>query len=752
MKKNLSERRPQISAQARMILLALSLAIPVLLISIIGIGTVARQRQTRALQWRGQWQRQLELSAAGLEKALDRSIAAVFDSQDREPLEPSRPLQIQQRLKNLLALHPIVTYPFVITAEREYLFPFTRPMIAAPARSAHSSFSSGALRGRFQAGENHEFRDRDWLAAIREFLAGAGLVATPREKAVFSLAIGRCYFKWGKYPQAVPYLREVVEPHELSADSDRFLSMEARQLLALAYDRMGDTDMAIDCYLGLYEHILALQAASQSPQLDFFKNEALEYLNRQASRTASIKDRLAQAMKREHLEGIAPREMSLRWQFFSIRELEPEGALSDRQWLESRRLQQIQEFYLIDDEKKLFYTRLQKIILLAAPEPATKTAPQPEAGFFRQAELRVAYAPLAIENKAAAPVYFGFQISLAHLRRALFPALQKQYWPPTGPVMVLASRAEAKSLAADGLPQLGLKKLLSGSVLAVKSPRPGYLDALIQKELLINYILIASLLLTLLAAMALFFRSLRRDMELLELKNSFLDSAAHTLKTPLARIRLLSEQLQLDWLQNDQQRAAQPGKIIAETERMNDLVVNLLDFSRIEAGQKTYSFQKASLAQIAGQVWTEVLPLLEENGFTCRSEIAPDLPELKLDARALRLVIGNLVQNALRYSPERKEIEMRVYRSGSDAVLEVADRGLGIAPEFQQQIFEKFFRIENDGTHSQGSGLGLFLVKHAVAVHGGRIEVKSALGQGARFTIRLPLAGAAKNSGKKGSC
>ena len=93
-------------------------------------------------------------------------------------------------------------------------------------------------------------------------------------------------------------------------------------------------------------------------------------------------------------------------------------------------------------------------------------------------------------------------------------------------------------------------------------------------------------------------------------------------------------------------------------------------------------------------------------------------------------MIGNLVQNALRYSPERKEIEMKVTRSGSEVMLEVADSGLGIAPEFQQEIFEKFFRIENDVTNSQGSGLGLFLVKHAVAAHGGRIEVQERIGAG----------------------
>ena len=297
-------------------------------------------------------------------------------------------------------------------------------------------------------------------------------------------------------------------------------------------------------------------------------------------------------------------------------------------------------------------------------------------------------------------------------------------------------------MAADGLPQIMLENLLPGYVLAVKVPRPGYLESRIKRELLVNYALIVALLLTLFAVVALFFRSLRRDMELLELKSRFLDSAAHTLKTPLARIRMLAEQLQLNWLKNEEQRAAQSGKIIAEADRMNELIRNLLDLSRIEAGQKTYRLQHGSLTEIAGQAWAEFLPLLKENGFSSRAEIAAAMPPFLMDTRALRMVIGNLVQNAINYSPDHKEIELKVYRSAGDAVLEVADRGLGIAPEYREAIFGKFFRVEGEvNSASQGSGLGLFLVKHAVDAHGGRIEVQSALGQGSRFIIRLPMAG-----------
>ncbi len=734
-----------------MILLGLSLVIPGLLISIIGIGSVSRQKQARAIQLDEQWQRQLELIAVGLEKSIDHSIQVVFAALAKEPLAPGRPLLIQQRLKNLLAAHPIVTYPFVITANHEYLFPFTRPMISLPAQLDFSAFSTNDLKHLFQAGENLELEKRDWLAAIKTYLAAERKTMARHEQKVFFLAIGRCYFKWGKYQQALQYLHEVVAGRGLSSEQDRYLQLQARQLLALTHERMGASEAAADCYLGIYEDILALQAASKSLLLDFYKNEALDYLNRQKSRSASLQKRLTKALQRERLEGIPPQEMSLRWQFFNSPELDQDGAVAGPQGIEFKRLQQVQEFYLVNDEKKLFYTKLQKELPLLSSEPVPGKEPQATAGFIRLAALQVAYAPLPFEKQSAGHAFFGFQIALARIQQALFPALQKKYWPEVSPAVILSTRAEASALAAENLPQLTLEKLLPGYVLAVKAPRPGYMAARISRELLVNYALIASLLLTLFAAIALFFRSLRRDMELLELKNRFLDSAAHTLKTPLARIRMIAEQLQLNWLKNEEQRIAQSGKIIAEADRMNDMIRNLLDLSRIEAGQKSYRLQPASLAEIARQAWTEALPLLKENGFSCRAEIASEMPPFHFETHALKMVIGNLIQNAINYSPDHKEIELKVYSSAGEAVLEVADRGLGIAPEYQQNIFGKFFRIESEeSSTSQGSGLGLFLVKHAVDAHGGRIEVQSSVGQGSRFIIRLSMAGGTSRSKKRG--
>ena len=393
-----------------MILFGLGLVIPGLLISVIGIGSVARQKQARAIQLREQWQGQLERIAAGLGKTSDRSIEAVFASLANEPPDPGRPLQIQQRFKNLLAAHPIVTYPFVITSDREYIFPFTRPMISPSVQPDANAFRSSLVKRRFQEGENYEFKERNWLAAIKKYLAGAEGATAWREKAVFFLAIGRCYFKWSKYQQALQYLMDAVNGPAATDPGDR--QLQARQLLALAYDRMGDRESASGFYLELYEEILALQAVSKLPQLDFYKNEALEYLNRQITRSASLQERLTKALRRERLAGIPAREMSLRWQFFRIPELELEGTAAGRQGIEFKRLQQVQEFYLANDEKKLFYSRLQKEFPLLSAEPASVKEPRTEAGFFLQAALQIAYAPLPLAEKFNGSCFFRFSYRL----------------------------------------------------------------------------------------------------------------------------------------------------------------------------------------------------------------------------------------------------------------------------------------------------------------------------------------------------
>ena len=122
-------------------------------------------------------------------------------------------------------------------------------------------------------------------------------------------------------------------------------------------------------------------------------------------------------------------------------------------------------------------------------------------------------------------------------------------------------------------------------------------------------------------------------------------------------------------------------------------------------------------------------------------EVAPDLPETPLDADAVGQALANLVDNAIKYSAERKTLRVEVSRADGGVAFVVADEGIGIPPEEQGRIFDKFYRVGRSETQGRrGSGVGLALVRHVAEAHGGRVTVESRPGGGSRFTLWVPLA------------
>jgi two-component system phosphate regulon sensor histidine kinase PhoR len=131
---------------------------------------------------------------------------------------------------------------------------------------------------------------------------------------------------------------------------------------------------------------------------------------------------------------------------------------------------------------------------------------------------------------------------------------------------------------------------------------------------------------------------------------------------------------------------------------------------------------------------------IEKLGFTLALEVADDLPELAVDPEALSQALINLLNNAIKYSPDEKAIAVSVRREADRVLLSVSDRGIGIPRSEQRRIFEKFYRVETSLVHTtKGSGLGLALVQHITEAHGGRVELRSSPGEGSTFTLSLPV-------------
>ena len=246
--------------------------------------------------------------------------------------------------------------------------------------------------------------------------------------------------------------------------------------------------------------------------------------------------------------------------------------------------------------------------------------------------------------------------------------------------------------------------------------------------------------LMLLAGLGLVWANVRRELRLSRLKSDFVANVSHELKTPLALIRLYAETLELRRVPSEERKGEYYRVIGKESRRLTQLINNILDFSRIEAGRREYRMVPSDIGAVVRDVVESYRFAIEKLGFSLGLDVADELPPLELDPEAMSQALINLLNNAIKYSPEQKEIQVSVRREADRVLLAVSDRGMGIPRTEQRRIFEKFYRVETSLVHTtKGSGLGLALVQHITEAHGGTVEVQSTPGEGSTFTLSLPV-------------
>ena len=323
-------------------------------------------------------------------------------------------------------------------------------------------------------------------------------------------------------------------------------------------------------------------------------------------------------------------------------------------------------------------------------------------------------------------------------------------------VMMIHLKSDSTPLAAcagwdGGVPEVerNLESVLPGLVLAMKL-RGTTIEAIGQQFARTSFITLAALSLILASGLAWTYRNVSKEMALARLKSDFVSNVSHELRTPLSLIRLYAETLEMGRLTNPQKYQEYYQIIRKESERLTALINNILDFSRIEAGRKEYDFRETDLGALVRNTLDSYRYQIEQNGFVYEEKI-DDVPPLHVDREAMARSLLNLVNNALKYSQDRKFVAVNLYRDNGAVKLEVVDHGIGIPAEEQQKIFEKFYRVGDPLVHNtKGSGLGLSLVRHIVQAHGGDILVDSTPGSGSKFTISLPVQ-AGKNGGSTAS-
>jgi signal transduction histidine kinase len=235
-------------------------------------------------------------------------------------------------------------------------------------------------------------------------------------------------------------------------------------------------------------------------------------------------------------------------------------------------------------------------------------------------------------------------------------------------------------------------------------------------------------------------RAASRAVTLSEMKSEFVSNVSHELRTPLASIRIFAELLRLGRVDSQEKIREYGATIEAESRRLSRLIENILDFSRIESGRKTYRMVPSDLHEIVASTLRTFEMQIKEKGF--RISLATPSPVaglLPVDPDAIGQAIHNLIDNAVKYSGGSREITVSLEEREGEVVISVEDRGIGIPMEDQGRIFDRFHRVATGLVHEvKGSGLGLSIVDHIARVHQGRVTVDSAPGRGSVFSIHLP--------------
>jgi len=228
----------------------------------------------------------------------------------------------------------------------------------------------------------------------------------------------------------------------------------------------------------------------------------------------------------------------------------------------------------------------------------------------------------------------------------------------------------------------------------------------------------------------------QRLKEINQLKSFFVSSVSHEMQTPLTSIKMFTELLQ------DEQDLSKDVKkeyikiIEGESERLNRLIRNVLDFSKIERRTKTYQFKKVNLIEIVESVLQVMQYPLKQHGFQIEVNLPDQTSFINADEDAVIQAITNLISNSIKYSLDEKSISISLIMDKEEVLLSVSDKGVGISADDQNQIFEAFYRSGNDRTKSLGgAGLGLNIVQDIMEAHKGRIELESTPGKGSTFKL-----------------
>jgi signal transduction histidine kinase len=566
----------------------------------------------------------------------------------------------------------------------------------------------------FRQAESYEFSGKNFARAARAYRDAGALASTGRERAIALGARGRCLLAVGDLKEAYRVYEQLREDYgRIQDQAGHFFGLTAVfQIHEIEKRRQADA-AGLTALLGIYRSLQDGQWPVSRPEYDFLTSEI------QSSAEADLR-------------------------VIDV----PEIANAYRT-LEDRPSPYLDGLIFADFVRSDVVPRMKekerKVPSPGAPSEQPERLLARAGGGYRL----VSYVPLPAFRQQRT-YYGGFCWELESLRSDLVSETLAELSKTLGLRLEITddsgtgSAHGADTIAGQDALLLSFREFPLPWKLRVTQPELEVLEGAARRETIVYGALLAFVFALMLFGAALLARDISREAETTRLKTEFVHNISHELKTPLTLIRLYGETLQRKGNLTEEQKRESYEIITKESERLSHLINNVLDSSRIDLGRKEFHFARGSLSQVVQETLNSYRYHFDKKGFQVREEIAADLPEMAFDREAISGALVNLLSNAMKFSTDRKDVTVRLFRRADAAVIQVEDKGIGIAKQDLAAVFKRFYRARNSVVSStHGSGLGLALVKHAAEAHGGGVEVESEPGKGSVFSIVLPLAAAA---------
>jgi signal transduction histidine kinase len=577
--------------------------------------------------------------------------------------------------------------------------------------------------GLMSEGEEFEYGSHQYDRAIAAYQAARQRVHSEQLRSMFETAIGRAQLKAGDREGAIETYRHVLTRYPEGRDLNRMvLRFLAQYQIAAALGELGRDREALDTLLTLNRDLLARSGEITTLQYGYY-SDLVHGLSQRLLGAHGLADRATYAAEFRRLSERTKNRLS-------------------QKYLAHVLLGELEESVV---RRRHYTDRVHFVSDRAGGDP-----------------FLLAYRELRDPAGVGVTGLVAVQVDLEALRKEIIPSILGQL--QVGHEVALAVVGDegdyvigTESPVREALALQTLAEPFDFWRVALGPRDPGPAERRNDLRASLWMWTICVLLLTILAGAAVSLRRAQRQAQLARARATFVSNVSHELRTPIASIKMFSELLERELHGPgggaDARRSASRDQYLAlirhESDRLARLIESVLDFSRMERGGRTWRFELCDPAEVFETAVESFRPHAEAEGFRFEVQLAETLPPLRLDSDAICQVVLNLLGNAVQYSDGVKEIRVRANREGPWVVLDVEDRGIGIASADLPRVFEQFFRAEQrlDSGHGGGLGLGLTLARHIARAHGGDILVESERGHGSTFRVLLPVPAEAGTKG-----